>query len=191
MCCHNLVQFIDRVVPFHLLRYILFYRSVLVWQYIPYYCIITHTHAHTRTCTHTHTNKKKKHLLIFVVFSTFMTLWYDVPNSMTNIFYLSDYWCTFNCSKHWYIYICNAYVHTYIYSETYTLCSLKEESEQTVCGESLEKKNSETTLAVATLPNKFKTVDSYISVLISKLMFTYRVTIQAYYMIMILYQDSR
>ena len=48
------------------------------------------------------------------------------------------------------------------------LCSLKEESEQTMCGESLEKKNSETALAVASLPNKFKTIDSYISVLISK-----------------------
>ena len=83
------------------------------------------------------------------------------------------------------------YMHTYIYNGMYTLCSLKEESEQTVCGESLEKKNSETTLAVATLPNKFKTVDSYISVLISKLMFTCRVTIQAYYMIMMLCQDSR
>ena len=46
--------------------------------------------------------------------------------------------------------------------------SLKEESEQTVCGESLEKKNSETAQAVATLPNKFKTIDSYISILISK-----------------------
>lgn len=50
------------------------------------------------------------------------------------------------------------------------LCSLKEESEQTVCGESLEKKNSETASAIASLPNKFKTVDSYVSVLISKLM---------------------
>ena len=48
------------------------------------------------------------------------------------------------------------------------LCSLREESEQTVCGESLEKKNSETALAVASLPNKFKTIDSYISVLISE-----------------------
>ena len=46
--------------------------------------------------------------------------------------------------------------------------SLQEESRQTVCGESLEKKNSETTKVIASLPNKFKSIDSYISVLIGE-----------------------
>jgi len=48
------------------------------------------------------------------------------------------------------------------------LCSLQEESRQTVCGESLEKKNSEASKAINSLPNKFKSIDSYISILIGQ-----------------------
>lgn len=50
----------------------------------------------------------------------------------------------------------------------FILSSLQEESRQTVCGESLEKKNSETAKAIASLPNKFKSIDSYTSVLIGQ-----------------------
>ncbi|XP_065884786.1 protein phosphatase 1 regulatory subunit 21-like [Dysidea avara] len=64
----------------------------------------------------------------------------------------------------------------------YHLLSLQEESRQTVCGESLEKKNSETTKVIASLPNKFKSIDSYISVLIASSQFKFPLpTVEAIY----------